>query len=103
MLWSVENNTQQCHLGRDGCTKSDEFSEKFQRGGGVIFNPKIYVVDFGNFKQAILNMKLIRKSNFSVQGMFFNNCIEKNQNKTHFEEGSSSHTSLRDGSRYQIG
>ena len=34
---------------------------------------------------------------------FFNNCIEKNQNKTHFEGGSSSHTSLRDGSRYQIG
>ena len=34
---------------------------------------------------------------------FFNNCIEKNQNKTHFEEGSCSHTSLRDGSRYQIG
>ena len=75
---------------------------KVPKGGGVIFNPKIYVVDFGNFKQAILNMKLIRKSNFSVQGMFFNNCIEKNQNKTHFEEGSSSHTSLRDRSRYQI-
>ena len=34
---------------------------------------------------------------------FFNNCIEKNQNKTHFEEGSSSHTSLRDGSGYQNG
>ena len=42
-------------------------------------------------------------SNFRVQGMFFNNCIEKNQNKTYFEGGSSSHTSLRDGSRYQIG
>ena len=26
---------------------TDEFSEKFQRGGGVIFNPKIYVADFG--------------------------------------------------------
>ena len=25
---------------------------------------------------------------------FFNNCIEKNQNKTHFEEGSSSHQSM---------
>ena len=32
---------------------------------------------------------------------FFNNCIEKNQNKTHFEEGSSSHTSLRDGLWYK--
>ena len=40
-------------------------------------------------------MELIQKSNFRVQGMFFNNCIEKNQNKTHFKEGSSSHTSLR--------
>ena len=34
---------------------------------------------------------------------FFNNCIENNQNKTHFEEGSSSHTSLGDESGYQIG
>ena len=25
----------------------DEFSENFQRGMGVIFNPKIYVADFG--------------------------------------------------------
>ena len=33
---------------------------------------------------------------------FFNNCIEKNQNKTQFEEGSNSHTSVRAGSRYQI-
>ena len=30
-------------------------------------------------------------------------CIEKNQNETHFEGGSSSHNSLWDGSRYQIG
>ena len=31
------------------------------------------------------------ESNLRVQSMFFfNNCIEKNQNKTHFEEGSSS-------------
>ena len=37
-------------------------------------------------------MKLIQKSNFRVQGMFFEqlkNCIEKNQNTTHFEEGTS--------------
>ena len=49
-------------------------------------------------------MKLIQKSNFRVQGMFFSSyCIEKNQNKTRFEEGSCSHTSLRDGSKYQEG
>ena len=29
--------------------------------------------------------------------VFFNNFIEKNQNKRHFEEGDSSHTSLWDG------
>ena len=44
-------------------------------GRGVIFNPKIYVADFGNFKQGFLNMKLIQNSNFRVRGMFFNNCI----------------------------
>ena len=38
-------------------------------------------------------MKVIQKCNLRVLGMFFNN-IEK---KTHFEESSSSHTSLRDG------
>ena len=53
----------------NGYTKSDEFSEKFQRGGGI-FNPKIYVADFGNLKQGFLSMKLIRKSTFRVQGMF---------------------------------
>ena len=30
-------------------------------GGGVIFNPKIYVADFENFKQGFLSMKLIQK------------------------------------------
>ena len=37
------------------------------KGGGVIFN----VADFGNFQQGFLSMKLIQKSNFRVQGMFF--------------------------------
>ena len=26
----------------------DEFSLNFQKGGEVIFNPKIYIADFGN-------------------------------------------------------
>ena len=56
-------------LGKGGATKSDEFSEKLQGGGGVIFNPKI--ADFWNFKQGFLSRKLIQKSNFMVQGMFF--------------------------------
>ena len=33
-------------LGKEGATKSDEFSEKFQKGGGVIFNLKIHIADF---------------------------------------------------------
>ena len=47
--------------------------------GGGIFNPKIYVADFGNFKQGFLSMKLIKRrviSGFRV--CFFNNCIDIN-------------------------
>ena len=43
--------------------------------GGVIFNPKIYSVDFGNFKQGFLSMKLIKKSKFRVQVMFFSTIV----------------------------
>ena len=58
-------------------------------GGGVIFNLKIYVADLGNFKQGFLIMKLIQIVISGFRVCFFNNCIEKNQNKTHFEEGTS--------------
>ena len=60
------------------------FRKTSKGGAGGHFQSKNYVADFGNIKHVFLNMKLI-------------------QNKTHFEEGSSSHNSLRDGSRYQIG
>ena len=48
---------------------------------GLFFGkvPKIYVVDFGNFKQGFLSMKLIKRrvsSGFRV--CFFNNCIDIN-------------------------
>ena len=62
--------------------------------GGVIFNPKTYVADFGNFKQGFLIMKLVQHTNIRVQGMFFNKCIEKNQNKTHLEEGMCLHSAF---------
>ena len=42
-----------------------------------MFNPNIYIADFGNSKWGFLRTKLIQKSNFRVQGMFFNNCIRK--------------------------
>ena len=43
------------------------------KGEGGHFNPKIYVADFGNFRQGFLSMKLIKKreSSFRVKGMFF--------------------------------
>ena len=67
-------------LGTSDGTKTDEFSEKFQgEGKGVIFNPKIYIADFGNFKQGLLGMELIKRrvtSGFRV--CFFNNCIDIN-------------------------
>ena len=44
--------------------------EKSAKGGAVIFNPKIYVADFGNSKQGFLSMNLIQNRNFRVQGMF---------------------------------
>ena len=62
---------------------------KFPRGGGVIFNPKIYIADFGNLKRAFLSMKLIQKSNFRIQGMFFSNMILRKLRKGHFEEDTS--------------
>ena len=62
---------------------------KSAKGGGVIFNPKIYVADFGNFKRGFLIMKLKKIVISGFRVYFFNNCIEKNQNKTHFEEGTS--------------
>ena len=65
--WSSSGHWGEGYLGKGPTTKSDEFLEKLERGkGGVIFNPKIYVADFGNFKQGFLSMKLIQKSNFRV-------------------------------------
>ena len=40
--------------GKGQATKLDEFSEKCQIRGGIIFNPKIYIADFGDFKQFFL-------------------------------------------------
>ena len=64
-------------LGKDPATKSDEFLEKCQRGGGH-FQSKIYVPDFGNFKQGFLSMKLIKRRVISGFRAFFNNCIDIN-------------------------
>ena len=57
-------------LGKGPATKSDGFLEKCQMGGGVIFNTKIYIADFGNFKQGCLIMKLIQNNNLRVKSMY---------------------------------
>ena len=91
-VYTMFKQWKQCHQwkGRVPLPKRINFWKSAKEGrGGVIFNQKIYVVDFGNFKQGLLIMKLLLNSNFRVQSMFFNNCIEKNQNKTHFEEATS--------------
>ena len=75
-------------VGKGPTTKSDEFLEKCQRGGGVIFNPKIYVADFGNFKQGFLIVKLVQNSNFRVhfilsglfQGDLLQLCVDLSNN-----------------------
>ena len=58
------------NLGKGPATKLDDFLEKVPKGGGVIFNPKIYIADFGDFQQGFLSMKLIQTSNFSIQNLF---------------------------------
>ena len=45
-------------LGKGGATQSDEFLEKFQRGWGGIFNPKIYIAYFGPLNRAIQTKKV---------------------------------------------
>ena len=40
------------NFGTNGLNKTDDSSERFQRGVGVIFNTKIYVSDFGPLNRA---------------------------------------------------
>ena len=51
------------------------FRKSSKGGRRIVSNPKNYVADFGNFKQGFLSMKLIQKSNFRVQGMFFSTIV----------------------------
>ena len=65
--------------------------EKVPRGGSFSIQQIILQI-LGTFNRAFWswNWYKIVISGFRV--CFFNNCIEKNQNKTNIEEGSSSHT-----------
>ena len=44
-------------------------------GGGVIFNPKNYIADFGPLNRAFWAWNLYKKSKFRVQGMFFSTIV----------------------------
>ena len=92
-------------LGKGGVTKSNEFSEKFKKGGGSmgLFQSKHLYCIFETLNRAFWAGNWFKRVISGFRVSFFNNCIEKNQNKTHFEEGSSSHTSLRDRPGYQNG
>ena len=54
-FYRIKNKT----MWADGNTKTEAFSEKLQRGAGVIFNPKIFVADSC---QGFMSMKLIKKN-----------------------------------------
>ena len=59
--------------GRVRVPKQMDFRKIFKQEGGVIFNPKIYVADFGNFTQGFL----IQNSNFRVQCMTHSQMLGK--------------------------
>ena len=50
-----------CILREGSCYQIGRVFGKVPKGGRVIFNPKNYVTDFGNFKQGFLCMKLMQK------------------------------------------
>ena len=47
--------------GRVAAPNQMNFRKSAKGGRWAIFNPKIYVADFGNFKQGFLSMKLTQK------------------------------------------
>ena len=50
----TENEKFKVDWGKPPPPKTDEFLEKFRRGGGVISNPKIYIAKFGLLNRAFL-------------------------------------------------
>ena len=78
--------TKLCGTGRGAKTENG----KLPKGrGGVIYNPKIYVAYFWTLNGAFWALNWYKRVISVFRVCFFNNCIEKNQNKSHFEEGAS--------------
>ena len=79
------------------------FGKVPKRGRGVIFNPKIYIAVFGNFKQGFLSKKLIKRrviSGFRV--CFFNNCIDINWHDKKYPKMPNSHKIQSNASKLKI-
>ena len=62
---------------------------KSDKGGVVIFNPKKYIADIGTLNRTFWSWNWYKIVIIGFRVCFFKNCIEKNQNKTPFEEGTS--------------
>ena len=54
------------HLGKLPPTKTDEFSEKFRRGGGGHFQSKNFCCKFWTFEQGFFGIKMIKRGIFRV-------------------------------------
>ena len=77
-------------LGKGPAIKSDNFLEKFQRRGGGSFPIQKFMLQIlGTLNRAFWAWNWYKRVISGFRVCFFNNCIEKNQNKTHFEEGTS--------------
>ena len=60
---------------------------KVPKGGEGSFPIQKFILQILDLQTGLFEHEIDTKGSF--QGMFFNNCIEKNQNKTHFKEGTS--------------
>ena len=73
-IFAIYNIINSCCKGRVALPNQMNFW-KGVRGRGVIFNPNIYVADFGKLKQGLMSKKLIKSRNLRVQGMFFSTIV----------------------------
>ena len=72
---------------------------KSAKGGGGSFSIQrfiLQILETGLFEHEIDTNELFQGSGYVISTILL-----RNQNKTHFEEGSSSHSSLKDESGYQ--
>merc|ERR1712016_311641 len=64
--WTADFRNNIPTLGTPSPSKTDEFSEKFQKGGGGHFQSKNLYCKIWTFKQGYLTMKLIQRGLFRL-------------------------------------